>query len=141
MILYLDASALVKRYISENGSTQVNDWIAAADVVITNIITRTEVAAALCRAERLNVLSHSETKRALDLFRSEWEGFHRLPVTEATVVRGDILVSQYNLRGYDAVHLAAAVLWQEVSGDPVTIASFDNQLCEAARQIGMKVLP
>jgi len=32
MILYLDACALVKRYIAEAGSEQVNTWIASADL-------------------------------------------------------------------------------------------------------------
>ena len=47
MILYLDASALVKRYVAEPGSTEVNDAIATAEVIGTAIISRAEVAAAL----------------------------------------------------------------------------------------------
>jgi uncharacterized protein len=74
-------------------------------------------------------------------FRSEWESFHRLPITENTVVRGDALAVEHNLRGYDATHLACALIWQETLGMPVTLASFDNQLNEAARGVQMACLP
>ena len=38
MILYLDASALVKRYVAELGSTEVNEAIAGAEVIGTAIV-------------------------------------------------------------------------------------------------------
>ena len=44
MILYLDASALVKRHIQEKASQDVNAWIEATDMVVTGLITRVEVA-------------------------------------------------------------------------------------------------
>jgi hypothetical protein len=44
------------------------------------------------------------------------------------IARADILAWEHQLRGYDAVHLAAAVLWQEAIGAPVTMATFARQL-------------
>jgi predicted nucleic acid-binding protein len=49
VILYLDASALVKRYIQEKASQDVNTWIETADMVVTGLITRVEVASAIAR--------------------------------------------------------------------------------------------
>jgi uncharacterized protein len=141
VILYLDASALVKRYIQEIASQDVNDWIETADMVVTGLVTRVEVAAAIARVGRMKLISSDETLAALRQFRSEWESFHRLPITENTVVRGDGLAVEYNLRGYDATHLACALIWQETLGMPVTLASFDNQLVEAARGVQMACLP
>jgi predicted nucleic acid-binding protein len=51
VIAYLDASALVKRYVAERGSRETIDFTARAEVVATSLISRTEVAAA--RAETL----------------------------------------------------------------------------------------
>jgi uncharacterized protein len=141
VILYLDASALVKRYIQEIASQDVNDWIETADMVVTGLVTRVEVAAAIARVGRMKLITSDETLAALRQFRSEWESFHRLPITENTVVRGDGLAVEYNLRGYDATHLACALIWQETLGMPVTLASFDNQLVEAARGVQMACLP
>jgi predicted nucleic acid-binding protein len=141
MMLYLDASALVKRYIAERNSEQVNTWIGAADMVVTALATRVEVSAAIARAQRMKIIVAQEGLAALSAFRTEWESFHRLPITEITVARGDFLANEHNLRGYDATHLACALLWQEAVGLPVTLASFDQQLTRAAKGLGMEVLP
>lgn len=141
MILYLDASALVKRYIKEKESERVNAWIDAAEMVVTGLITRVEVAAAIARAGRMKLILPEEAFAALRQFRSEWESFHRLPITENTVMRGDILAYEENLRGYDAMHLACALIWQETVSLPVIMASFDVQLIEAARNVKMDFLP
>ena len=141
MILYLDASALVKRYIQEKASLDVNAWIEAADMVVTGLITRVEVAAAIARVSRMKLISLDESLAALRQFRSEWESFHRLPITENTVARGDALAVEHDLRGYDATHLACALIWQDTLGMPVTLASFDSQLIEAAKAVQMAYLP
>ena len=50
MILYLDGSALVKRYTGEPGTRQLPDTVAAAAVVGTSLISQAETAAALTRS-------------------------------------------------------------------------------------------
>jgi predicted nucleic acid-binding protein len=60
--LYLDASALVKRYIAEVGSEQVRGWITSADKVVTGLITRVEVAAANARAQRMKIIIRDKSK-------------------------------------------------------------------------------
>ena len=141
MILYLDASTLVKRYIQEKGSQDVNAWIEAADMVVTGLISRVEVAAAIARAGRMKLITPDESLAALDQLRSIWESFQRLPITENTVVHGDALAVEHDLRGYDATHLACALIWQETLGMPVTLASFDSQLIKVARGVQMAHLP
>jgi predicted nucleic acid-binding protein len=141
VILYLDASALVKRYVQEKASQDVYTWIEAAEMVVTGLITRVEVTAAIARAGRMKLITPEETLAALRQFRSEWESFQRLPITENTVVRGDALAVEHNLRGYDATHLSCALIWQETLGMPVTLASFDSQLVAVARAVQMASLP
>ena len=57
MILYLEASALVIHYTQEMASQDVNAWIEAADRVVTGLITRVEVAAAIARAGRMKLIT------------------------------------------------------------------------------------
>jgi hypothetical protein len=45
------------------------------------------------------------------------------------------------LRCYDAAHLASALIWQEGIGEPVTLATDDRQLWEAADSQGMVAFP
>ncbi len=141
MNLYLDTSALVKRYVKEAGSEDVLDWMDLAKIIGTGLITRAEVAAAITRATRMKHLTAQISNKAMDKFRIEWVSFHRIPINEELVARADFLACQHNLRGYDAVHLAAALLWQEALMLPVTLATYDQELANAGKSSGLRALP
>ncbi len=141
MILYLDASAAIKRYVIEPGTAEVHQAIEASSLVGTGLISRAEIAAALAKARRMGVLLPDEAEAALEAFRAEWPDFVRIQITEALVARADSLAWQHGLRGYDAVHLASALVWQEGMDEPVTMATFDRRLWESARQSGLAVFP
>jgi len=141
MIVYLDASALVKRYVAETGSREVTSLIAKTDSVGTAAISRAEVAAALGKAARMKVLKNDEASSALQVFMADWENLIRLQVTELLVARAATLAWDHGLRGYDAVHLAAAVFWQEMLGEPVVLATFDRQLWHGASITGLIAWP
>jgi uncharacterized protein len=141
VILYLDASALVKRYVAEAGSTQVNQAIASAEIVGTALISRAEVAAALAKAVRVKALALDKARASLESFRRDWLDLVRIQTTEVLVARGDALAWEHTLRGYDAVQLAAASLWQETLGEPVTLATFDHSLWQAAERVGLAPFP
>jgi uncharacterized protein len=141
MNLYLDTSALVKRYVEERGSEDVLDWIELAETIGTGLITRAEVAAAITRATRLKHLTVQISDKALDKFRLEWDSFHRLPINEVLIARADFLACQHDLRGYDAIHLATALIWQESLMLPVTLATYNLELASSGRKFGLKVLP
>lgn len=141
MIVYLDASALVKRYVAERGSREVIELTTAAEIVATSLISRAEVAAAFARAVRLGVLDPGGGRRAQRKFSREWPDFARVPVSEALVSRAEMLAWDYGLRGYDAVQLASALTWQESIGQDVWLATFDGQLWEAAPGAGLQVWP
>lgn len=141
MNLYLDTSALIKRYVEEPGSEDVLEWMDFADIIGTALITRAEAASAITRIARINNLSSQVSDKALDKFRLEWNNFNRLPIHEELVARADFLACQHNLRGYDAVHLAAALLWQEALMLPVTLATYDQELANAGKSSGLRALP
>ena len=141
MILYLDTSALVKRYVIEAGTDEVNDATEHAVTAGTAIICRAEVAAALAKAVRTGTLKQSDALASLEKFRSEWSDLIRVQVSERLVARADALAWEHSLRGYDAVHLAAALVWQEALGESVTLATFDEPLWQAAQQEGLVPFP
>ncbi len=141
MIVYLDASALVKRYVTERGSKQVIALTAAAVAVATSLISRAEVAAAFARAVRLGVLDDNGGRRAQRRFSREWPDLVRIPVSEALVSRAETVAWDHGLRGYDAVQLAAALTWRDSIGQEVVLATFDRQLWETAAQAGLQAWP
>jgi hypothetical protein len=141
VIAYLDASALVKRYAAERGSDLVRRFLEGADVAATAILTRVELTAAFAKAIRVGALKPGEALQCRQLAGRDWLDLVRLPVSEATVDRAATLAWSDNLRGYDAVQLAAACAWQEALDQPVAFASFDVRLWEAAGRQGLVAFP
>jgi predicted nucleic acid-binding protein len=141
MILYLDASALVKCYVAERGSDLVQAVLAEAEVAATALISRAEVAAAFGKAVRMRVLPREMAQLGLEAFYSQWPDFVRIQVNETVVARAGALAWEHGLRGYDAVHLAAATGWAEAMNEQVTLATFDVALWQAATRTGLAGCP
>lgn len=141
MILYLDASALVKRYVAEAGSADVAAVVDAARVASTAVISRAEVTAALAKAVRAGLATRKAATAGLADFEADWPDLIRLEVSEVVVARAASVAWQQGLRGYDAVHLASALRWQEALGGPVTVATYDRELWRAAQTSGLVPWP
>lgn len=132
MILYADASALVKRYVTETGSDLVGRWIAEADAVVCSRIGFVEV----FRAVMLAGLSDADLVRGR--FERDWESISVVEVQEPIALRAALLATSLGLRSLDAIHLASA---ESVQGNDLRLASWDRRLWRAARFNGIEVLP
>lgn len=142
MIVYLDTSALVKRYIHEEGSEKI--FILTDD--INNIfgsigVTKVEMAAALQKAIRTDTVLPKNVSEMWNDFLNHWQSFARLRVTPGTIERACEIAWEYSLRGYDSLHLSAAMLWQEAISTPIVFAAFDHDLWLAGQKAGMQVWP
>jgi predicted nucleic acid-binding protein len=62
-------------------------------------------------------------------------------MTEALVERAEGLAWEHGLRGYDSVQVASALTWQESVGAEIVLATFDQQLWDAAKRAGLKAWP
>ncbi len=63
--IYLDASALVKRYVAEAASAEVAAAIDAARLLATAVVSRADVTSALAKAVRLKLASRDAAAAAL----------------------------------------------------------------------------
>jgi predicted nucleic acid-binding protein len=71
--LFLDSSALVKRYVAETGSRWVADLVTppAGNVVHISIVSGAEVVAALVRRQRAGSLAEEQASRAIAEFADD----------------------------------------------------------------------
>lgn len=143
--LFFDSSALVKRYLSETGSSWVEllaDSTSGHTIIVAEI-TRVKVAAALASRQRMSgALSLTERDRLFQLLVLHWTTEYRvLPITTVVADRATLLTQTHRLRGYDAVQLAVALDAQATllaAGLPaLTLVSADDDLNAAARAEGL----
>lgn len=138
MILYLDTSSLVKLYMEEAQSDAVRRWVDDAEAVATCRVAYPEMLSALTWRHNRGDIPLEEYESLAGCFASEWEHFVALDFDEVEAGR---LVRKYGLRGFDAVHLAAAKLLSHGNDTlDVVFSSFDNKLNGAAEAEGLPVL-
>jgi predicted nucleic acid-binding protein len=95
VILYLDASAIVKRYFKESRSTEVASLISGAEVVGTAVISRAEVVSAFAKAVRTKLVSSDSALAALTAFNGDWEYLLRLQLSEGLAARAALLACEH----------------------------------------------
>ena len=141
MILYLDTSALVKRYIQEAGTDEVIGLLESAGSVGSASLTKVEMAAAFEKTVRRGWVKRQIALQAWQDFLDHWSSFTRLNTSSGTIERASSLAWKYSLRGYDAMHLASALLWQETLDTQITMATFNRDLWQVSKKAGLAVWP
>jgi len=142
MICYLDTSALIKLYIEEEGSELVREKVSNASLVATSKVAYAEARAALARCMREGLLERNSYDEAVGYFNCDWPSFFIMEVTDMVIFKAGELVERYALRGFDAIHMASAVvLAQRVQEDSLGIGCWDSRLFKSLVDYGFSVFP
>lgn len=131
MTLFLDTSALVRRYIHGPGHDLVADVMAADDVWCASALARAEALQALHRL----AATPSQHDRLWSRLRDDWDAFVVVPVDDRCLARSVELGAAFGLRTVDALHLAAA----DRLPRPAGYATFDRRQIPAAAALGFHV--
>ena len=134
MITYVDTSTLIKLLIDEGDATEAGLIWEQADVLVSARICFVEARAALHAAQRQGRISADVLRHAVDRLEDLWSQMSVVEIDEGLMRRAGVLAAAHSLRGYDAVHLAAAHL---VGAD--VFSSADRRLCAAASSSGFHV--
>lgn len=137
---YGDSSVIVKRDYVEPGTDRVRQHLDSTDRVFTSRVTYAEVHAALARKRRERQLSEALYRRVTSEFDLHWPAYDQILVDAATLGEVPRLVRQYALRGYDAIHLAAALWLRGEAGEPVEFWVSDERLEQVARRERLAVV-
>ena len=136
MILYLDTSALVPLLVTEPSSPRCRRLWDDADLVLCSALGHVEASATLARVERAGRLAAPARAAATRLLDELWTDVTVVPADQPRLRAASALALRHGLRGYDAVHCAAALA---VAGDDVVAASGDHELLAAWRAEDLSV--
>lgn len=139
--VYLDTSALVKRYIDEPGSRDVARLIEHSECHATSVVTEAELPAALARAVRMGMIARRGGEAALRAWMRDRDELLWIQLQQPTLRHAGVLAWESGVRGYDAVHLSAALWWKANLPKELLVATYDRELWHAARQQGLDVFP
>jgi hypothetical protein len=145
---FFDASALVKVYIREPGSTWVRSLLEfggegeqRAHTILVAEVSVAEVAAAFAVLYRTGRIRRKAWDGAFDHFMDDihWR-YQLLQVTKEDFFTAAALTRLYPLKAYDAVQLAVALRYARILaafGLPLVFVSGDAALLTAARAEGL----
>lgn len=138
-IYFLDSSALVKRYVSEQGSVWIRA-IVSPDSENTLVVARTtwvEVCSAFARLMREKALTRSDFDQTMQAFLHAWNTQYQVVELDSEVAESaSRQLFRYPLRAFDAIQLAAclkvksAIIGSQFTGP--RFVSADDRLLAAA---------
>lgn len=132
MSLYVDTSALLKRYVAEDESDACERLLLGDLSWVTARHTWIEVVRNLSR-----LLSGAERARVKKVFRSDWVRMHVVEIDATVCERAGDLAETLHVRTLDALHLAAA---ERAGAGALPFLTYDIRQAQAARSLGWSVL-
>jgi predicted nucleic acid-binding protein len=141
MILYLDTSALVKRYFEEKYSTEVVTAWKSALAISTSEIAYAEMVAAVYRKAAEARVKKSLIQKIMGAFQEDWSSFVIVEVDNRLNEMIHNVIANHKLRGFDAIHLASALAVGSAITDDFLFACYDEQLRQAAQAEGLNTMP
>lgn len=132
-MIYLDSSALVKRYIEEDGSGAVDRLLADHPFAATSRLAYPEILSALNRKHGAKEISARVLAELIAAFESDWGKLFVLEFDEELLPIVKRAIRKHAIRGADAVHLASGIWLRSVLKEDVVFACADSKLLAAAR--------
>jgi uncharacterized protein len=133
---YLDASAWVKRYYQEAGTTWMQDLFAQGQMIASAPLGLIEVIATLVRKAKGREIDPPMLAQKMQELEVDWERFIRIQMTSEVVDTAKTVAKERALRGADAVHLASALLLRSRlvgEDDQLMLVASDRELKNAAQ--------
>ncbi|HPD17941.1 MAG TPA: type II toxin-antitoxin system VapC family toxin [Planctomycetota bacterium] len=136
MRLFLDSSALAKRYVRDAGTDRLAALCAEADQVIVSILALPELMSTLNRLRRAGRLSESDYATIKQDVLDDLEEATTIELTPGAVRQAVACLERARLRSSDALHLASAM-----EASPDLFVTADRRQRGAAISAGLKVEP
>jgi predicted nucleic acid-binding protein len=130
--IYVDSSALLKRYVDEPDSDLAESLLGSDPSLVTGRHTVVEVRRNLAR-----LLSGRALAGARSAFAEDLRVLSIVELDEVTCETAATVAEVTGVRTLDALHLAAA---QRVGAPAVPFLTFDVRQAQAARAVGMTVI-
>lgn len=131
MTLYVDSSAMLKRYVDEHDSGVAIELMKADPVLVTCRVTEVEV-----RRNLAWLLTGDDLDNRRRAFADDLDGFALVNLDAQTCHEASRIAEETLCRSIDSLHLAAA----RRAGRGTTVLTFDNRQARAARTIGLDVV-
>lgn len=110
MVIFIDTSSLLKRYISEAGSSVVDDYFIDDNDICISPITEIEIHAALNRKLRDGDIDYGTMQKALKLWHSDYSVLSKIIFSEKLSGSSIQLIDTHGIKTLDAIQIGSAII-------------------------------
>jgi hypothetical protein len=136
VIAYFDTSAIIPLIIEEPSSAIASRLWDDAERIVSARVLYPEARAALARAERMRRVTRGQLTAAITELESIMGQVDHIEINAPLARLAGDLAHTHGLRGYDAVHLAAAAT---AADNELVVVTGDSDVGRAATALGISV--
>jgi predicted nucleic acid-binding protein len=133
--VFLDTSAIAKRYVAEQGSDKVLAVCQQADSLVVSVICWPELISTLSRLVREKTLAKAAYRNLKGDAMTDLADVDVCQITVEVLASVVSLLESQPLRAMDALHVACALACK-----PDVFVSADHRQLSAARKAGLKIV-
>jgi len=137
MNLYFDTSALIKKYIFEAGSEQVDELMNKADRVFVSEITEIESYSTFKRLSVEKAINENEYDILKNEFEFDNQYFDHVGFDENIINTAKSLIEKYQLKTLDSIQLGSALILKE---EIDYFVACDEKLIASGKKEGLRII-
>ena len=136
---YFDTSVYLKIYVKEKGSEEAKK-LAAKSRILSSAILPVECLSAISRKREEGFLNDLDLSKAVNHIREGVKYAEIVNITDDVLKKAEAITLNHGGRDMDAVHIASALVFEELTGVKLTFATSDRKQLLAADRTGLKTI-
>jgi hypothetical protein len=137
MNLFFDTSALIKRYISETGSDNVDALFNKADRIFVSAVTKIEAFSTIKRLHKEKAISNEAYQNLIAEIGYDFQHFTVFPLSKFVEDVALSLIDKYQLKTLDSIQLASLLNQKELVNQFIVS---DSRLKNAATSENLQLI-
>lgn len=110
MNIFLDTSALVKRYVKESGTDQLLEILKNADQIFVSILAIPETFSLINRLKREKNLEAAEYQRLKNLIAQDFSNLQICELSPEVIKESITILEHHQIKTLDALQLSCALI-------------------------------
>jgi uncharacterized protein len=137
MNLFFDTSALIKKYIDEQGSDRVDEILDQARSVYVSGITEIEMLSAVKRLLHDGIIDKNGYNSVKKEMLYDLDFFQIIELDKTVIETAKELIEKYQLKSLDSIQLGTVL---SIKDEIDLFAVCDDKLCTFAKQEGIRIV-
>ena len=135
--IYIDTSTYLKLFLKEKGSDKARKLVKENSLLSSAILT-SESFSALSRRRQGKEIDDKMFDRLVNRIKKDLPYIEIIKLTDDVLKTAEEVILRSTVRTLDAIHIASALLFRELTGIELTFVTSDKKQEESAKNEGLK---